>query len=170
MKPFLLFTSILLFFAASPQNKKAKTYLSGTFGWERSSERQTGYSAKASLLLDIEHTAYVGAGVGISKRDELGGYVFPVFLNINLMPPVGKLIPVVLFQPGYGIYNKTIRIGQSYAKYSGGFCFYGGGGVGLRMRQSILQIMGGYFRYNFGAYDISSTIDGLGIALTILSY
>jgi hypothetical protein len=53
----------------------------------------------------------------------------------------------------------------------GGFTFYGGGGIGIKMSdRSRLNFIAGYSAYRFRIDKIRSTLEGIGFRVTAIGF
>jgi hypothetical protein len=125
-------------------------------------------SARLSGGVNLKNLALVGIGVGVTKFKEFKKVYVPVFGTITVADFTKRVSPLVVLEPGYGIYNEKIRVGNSTLTREGGFTFFGGGGVAIAASSKAnLSFSVGYAYYGFNTAGINSSVKGVGFQFTV---
>lgn len=158
---FLLLTPIL--------SSAQKSYYSidAAVDWPKNVE--LGYGIRLHGGAVIEDNVFLGVGAGVTKLDEVKGVYVPLFFNISFAYNAkNKLFPILVLQPGYGIYKHTTTILNQDITTNGGFTFYGGAGFGYSGEETKTHITFGYSRYGFKTGKAGSYMDGMALRLSFM--
>lgn len=161
--------SCLLIFLSVFQTSRAqqKNYFSIAFGkdWPNNHHVIGGYfTGNRKIAPD---GLYAGVGTAFLKFDNTPDFFFPVFANISYfgIQPAKKVFPVMLFQPGYGIYHHE----EAGIVTKGGLTFHSSIGIGypfLFHRRGYATF--GYTHYTFITGDVKTFRNSVGGRLAIL--
>ncbi|MGE5519104.1 MAG: hypothetical protein ACM3VS_04180 [Candidatus Dadabacteria bacterium] len=117
---------------------------------------------------EVSPDVYLGAGIGISEFQHDDNLYVPLYANFIFLPSTRRsnVKLLVNLSPGYGIYNRSYRIGQLAYKTTGGFYFFGGIGVmGMGRVKPFMAI--GYARYGFNDHGASYGSDAVALRMGI---
>jgi hypothetical protein len=125
MKTTLLIVSIVVSSVMYGQKGFSTASLTTTFG----SDLGSGFGADISGNGKIAAPLYLGFGVGVTKFSDLNDPYFPFTARITFIPAKNfrNTIPLILVEPGYGLYSSKGRTSSDY-NTNGGFTFFGGVG------------------------------------------
>ena len=142
-------------------------FLSGTF----QADLPNNFDPVASIRLSgggkLNNLALVGIGVGITKFKEYKKLYVPVFGTLTVADFTKRISPLIVLEPGYGIYKEGIRGGNRRTVREGGFTFFGGGGVAIAATSKAnLSFSVGYAHYGFKIDQYSYAAKGVGIRFT----
>ena len=166
MKYILLLT--LLLSSAIAFSQRSNGFLSGTFQVDAPEHYKPIASARLSGGVNLKNLALIGIGVGITKFKEFKKVYVPVFGTITVADFSKRVSPLVVLEPGYGIYNEKVRIGTRTVKREGGFTFFGGGGVAIAATSKAnLSFSVGYAHYYFNTGGVNSSVRGPGFRFTV---
>ena len=165
---YILLLAILYSSAAIAQKKYSKGFLSGTFQVDAPEHYKPIISGRLSGGVKLNNIALLGIGIGVTKFKEFKKIYVPVFGTITVADFSKKLSPLVVFEPGYGIYNEKLKIGNRSVTREGGFTFFGGGGVAVAATSKAnLSFSVGYSLYSFNTAGINSSVKGVGFRFTV---
>ena len=165
---YILVLFIFLSSSAAAQKRMSNTFISGTFQVDAPEHYKPVVSGRLSGGANLKNFALVGIGVGIAKIKELPKLYIPVFGTITIADFSKHISPLVVAEPGYGIYNEKVRLGNRTITREGGFTFFGGGGVAVAATSKAnLSFSIGYSVYTFNTAGISSTVKGVGFRFTV---
>lgn len=161
---FLFFLLLLPFLGIS---QKKEGYFALTVGANFKANTDPAFGAYLSGNGQIGPGFFIGAEIGVVKLPDLDGVYLPLLSRFTLIPRKDpkKLSPMILLQPGYGIYEKTV----SNIKTEGGFCFYGGAGVafpGQGKGRGYLTV--GYSLFGLNVNDVGANLEMIGIRAGIM--
>lgn len=157
----LLFGMLFLPCICFAQKKnQSKGFFAAGFGGELSSDYKGG-SLRIMGGINSNDIAFFGAYAGVTRFSGTNT-IIPVGVSVILAPLKGKVTPVAIIQPGYGIYKEGKVI-----ETTGGFNLYAGGGIGFRNSNSLIQLTAGYSQFTFTTANLNSYIKCLGIRATI---
>jgi hypothetical protein len=93
----------------------------------------------------------------------------PVFANIAYnFNATNKIFPMLLLQPGYGIYSRTTKVGITDIIEKGGFTWFAGGGIGISSSSRIKTMIHiGYAGYTFKTNNQKNTADGFAVKVGV---
>ena len=166
MKYILLFA--LLFSSAIAFSQKANSFLSGTFQVDAPEHYKPIANARLSGGVNLKNLALIGIGVGITKFKEFKKVYVPVFGTITVADFTKRVSPLVVLEPGYGIYSEKVRVGTRTVTREGGFTFFGGGGVAIAATSKAnLSFSVGYAHYSFNTGGVNSSVRGPGFRFTV---
>ena len=148
-------------------------YLQAHFGFDLPKNVNFVYGAKLDGGVSINNTAFLGAGAGITKFDQVNGIYIPLYANFSfaLKNPYSKFFPFLVLHPGYGIYNEDNKIfASNRLQSSGGFTYYAGVGVGISTQIKVKTCVTlGYSRYNFNSSSGNNfNFNGPSLRITVL--
>ena len=147
------YTLVLLFFlssAATAQRRMTNAFVSGTFQVDAPEHYKPVVGGRLSGGANLKNFALVGIGLGVTRIKEYKKLYVPVFGTITIADFSKKVSPLVVAEPGYGIYNEKVRIGNNTVEREGGFTFFGGGGVAVAATsKGNLSFSVGYSVYSF---------------------
>jgi hypothetical protein len=167
MKYIVLF-ALLFSSAAIAQKRPSNGFLSGTFQVDAPEHYKPVVGARLSGGVNLKNLALVGIGVGITKFKEFKKVYVPIFGTITVADFSKHVSPLVVLEPGYGIYNEKFRAGNRTITRKGGFTFFGGGGVAVAAnRKANLSFSVGYSIYSFNTAGINSSVKGIGFRFTV---
>ncbi len=147
--------------------QKRDGFLSGTFQVDAPEHYDPIVSARLSGGGKLSNMALLGIGVGVTKIKEYKKLYVPVFGTITVADFTKKLSPLVVLEPGYGIYKENIRSGNRRTTREGGFTFFGGAGVAIAASSKAnLSFSVGYAHYGFSIDDYNYAIKGVGVRFT----
>jgi hypothetical protein len=159
---------VLLFAITTMAQRRSRGFLSGTFQVDAPEYYKPVISARLSGGINLKNLALVGIGVGVTKFKEFKKVYVPVFGTITVADFTKRVSPLVVLEPGYGIYNEKIRVGNSTLTREGGFTFFGGGGVAIAASSKAnLSFSVGYAYYGFNTAGINSSVKGVGFQFTV---
>jgi hypothetical protein len=162
---YILVLVIFLSSAATAQRRMSNAFISGTFQVDAPEHYKPIVSGRLSGGANLKNFALVGIGIGITKIKEFRKLYVPVFGTITIADFTKKVSPLVVAEPGYGIYNEKLRSGLTR---EGGFTFFGGGGVAIAATSKAnLSFSVGYSVYTFNTGGITNTVKGVGFRFTV---
>lgn len=165
MKHSLLFVLLLSALASSAQKRDG--FLSGTFQADLPNNLDPAASVRLSGGGKLNNMALLGIGVGITKFKEYKKLYVPVFGTITVADFKKRISPMLVLEPGYGIYKETIRGGNRRTVREGGFTFFGGGGVAIAASpKANLSFSIGYAHYGFSIDNYNYAVKGVGVRFT----
>jgi hypothetical protein len=113
------------------------------------------YGAKLDGGVSINNTFFIGGGAGITKIDQIEGIYIPLYANFSVaIQPYSKFFPILILQPGYGIYKEDTKLlnTSTIQSSTGGFTYFAGIGVGISTQIKVKSCVSiGYSQYNFKA-------------------
>jgi hypothetical protein len=158
---------VLLFLSTTviAQRRATNAFFSGTFQVDAPEHYKPVVSGRLSGGANLNNFALLGVGVGITKFKEFKKLYVPVFGTITIADFKKHVSPLVVVEPGYGIYNEKLRSGVTR---EGGFTFFGGGGVAVAATSKAnLSFSVGYSVYSFNTGGVNSTVKGVGFRFTV---
>lgn len=162
-----ILVAVVLFSSVS-HAQRSRGFLSGTFQVDAPEHYKPVVSARLSGGANLRNLALIGIGVGVTKFKEFKKVYVPVFGTITVADFTKRVSPLVVLEPGYGIYNEKLRIGTRNVTREGGFTFFGGGGVAIAATSKAnLSLSVGYAHYNFNIDGVSSSVRGPGFRFTV---
>jgi hypothetical protein len=165
---YILVLLIFLSSAATAQRRMTNAFVSGTFQVDAPEHYKPVVGGRLSAGANLKNFALVGIGVGVTKIKEFRKLYVPVFGTITIADFSKKVSPLVVAEPGYGIYNEKVRIGNRTVEREGGFTFFGGGGVAVAATSKAnLSFSVGYSVYTFNTGGIASSVKGVGFRFTV---
>lgn len=166
MKYILIFS--LFIFQVCFAQRSSRSFISGTVQVDAPEHYKPVVSARLSGGVNLKNLALVGFGIGITKFKEFSKLYVPVFGTVTIADFSKRVSPLVVLEPGYGIYNEKIRLGNRTVTREGGFTFFGGGGVALAASSKAnLSFSVGYAHYGFTTAGITSSVKGVGFRFTV---
>jgi hypothetical protein len=160
----------LIFTLASSAQKKNKGYSSAAINLNIGNNTQS-FGASFGANVELSKGAFFGLEAGVLKFQDLDGIYLPMLGKFTIAPNIdkNKLSPLLVLQPGYGIYQHTYSAGSVQITTRGGFDFYGGVGVvfpGKGKGHGFLTV--GYSLFGFTTEDVKSNLEMVGIKTGIM--
>jgi opacity protein-like surface antigen len=163
---YILFFSLL--FSSASYAQRSRGFLSGTFQVDAPEHYKAVVSARLSGGVNVSNLALIGIGVGVTKFNEFKKVYVPVFGTITVADFTKRISPLVVLEPGYGIYNEKVRVGTRTVTREGGFTFFGGGGVAIAASSKAnISLSVGYAHYGFETGGVNSSVRGPGFRFTV---
>jgi hypothetical protein len=169
MNKFLLVTLLLIPFLAIGQKQK------GYFGFAPGI--YVYKNAEPGLGLHLSGNAQMGAGVylggqiGVVKFKGMDGVYIPLQAKLTgiFNKDESKASPMITVEPGYGVYNKSQRVGGTTFTTQGGFTIYSGVGIALPSKGKGWGFFTlGYSAFQFTTNEVSDFVETLGIRAGIM--
>lgn len=165
---YILLLFIFVSLTATAQRRASNAFFSGTFQVDAPEHYKPIISGRLSGGANLQNFALIGIGVGVTKIKEMGKLYVPVFGTITIADFSKKVSPLVVAEPGYGIYNEKVRLGTRTVTREGGFTFFGGGGAAIAANSKAnISFSIGYSVYSFNTAGINSSIKGIGFRFTV---
>jgi hypothetical protein len=164
----IVWLSVLLSTSTFAQRGLSRGFVSGTLQIDAPENYKAIVSARLSGGAKLSNLALIGIGVGVTKFKEFSKVYVPVFGTIAIADFTKRISPLVVLEPGYGIYNEKLHWGNRVVTREGGFTFFGGGGVAIAAtRKANISFSVGYAHYSFTTAGITSSVKGPGFRFTI---
>jgi hypothetical protein len=108
---------------------------------------------------------YAGMELRVVTFQDMDGVYIPILAKFTIIPNqnLKKVSPIAVFEPGYGLYNKT-RVGPYSPAVRGGINFFGGAGLTFPETgrgRSFLMI--GYSLFGFKMDDVTANVETFGV-------
>ena len=104
------------------------SFITGQVGFDSPKNIDLALSARFAGGARIEKDVFLGVGAGVTKFSDNSSLYFPIFGHISFSyNSTAKIFPIIVLQPGYGLYNKTIRVGNEDIQTKGGLTYFAGG-------------------------------------------
>jgi hypothetical protein len=164
----IILLGILLIPAAlSAQQKQHKGFVSlePSIHFYKKAEPAFGFQLSGNGQLGSG--LYAGVEVGVVRLAKDSGIYIPFQAKFSVIPIRNKYSPMVLIEPGYGVYKS--KASSSAEGTAGGFTFFGGVGLafpGKDKSRGFLAV--GYSRFGFETGSTHTSIEGVGIKLALM--
>jgi hypothetical protein len=163
---YILILTVLI--SSSVFSQKSRGFVSGTFQVDAPEHYEPIISARLSGGAKLNNLVLLGIGVGVTKFKEFKKVYVPVFGTITVADFTKRISPLVVLEPGYGIYDEKVRLGNRTVTREGGFTFFGGGGIAIAATpKANLSFSVGYAYYGFNTAGVHSSIKGPGFRFTV---
>jgi hypothetical protein len=118
----------------------------------------------------IVKSFYAGLDFGLVKFQEYKGVYAQVLAKLSMMPNnnLGKLSPIMMVEPGIGVYHKTMAEGMSDGELRPNF--FGGGGVAFptMKRGRRFFIVAGYSLFGFKIDQVKTNMHTVGVLTGVM--
>lgn len=161
---------MLLFPIIGLAQKKSKGYLSITSSLHFKSQTDPGFGGLVSGNLQVSKEFFAGVQLGALKLPYTDGVYVPLQAKFTIAPSFhsNKVSPVMLIEPGYGIYNKTYHYYAGSYTEEGGFTFFAGAGILLPVSaRGGLMLAAGYSSFGFKAGNEKTNLEMIGARLGV---
>ena len=159
----LLFTSLLFPVICFSQLKGNNTFSAGPENLTNGDGLAFGAHLSGNAI--ISKGAFLGVEIGYIKLPKMNGIYTPLSLKLATIinDDESKTKPMIMFQPGYGLYSDRDNKTQSERR-KGGTTLYTGLGVAFAASGNKRgYIMAGYSNYGFETNSIRSRVQSIGI-------
>ena len=162
---------ILILFPCLCFGQSRKGYLSIELGTYFARNTDPAIGVHLSGNAEITPSLFLGLEAGVIKFPNLKNLYAPILARFTMMPQTSraKATPLILVEPGYGIYRHVRKIGNLRVETEGGFDFFGGiGAVFNGKGKGRLFLAIGYSSFGFSTNDIRSNLEMVGLRLGVM--
>lgn len=155
MKLRLCFLLLLPLAALSQKNDKG--YFSITALTAFKANADPAFGASLSGNVELAKAFFIGGQIGLVKFPLHDGVYVPLQAKFTVAPQLDskKIGLLVLLEPGYGVYNKTLHAGSNTITQQGSFTFFGGlGGTFPGKGKGRAFLAAGYSLFGFKTNDV----------------
>lgn len=167
--------SVLIFVLTTLLYKSGQSQKQGYFSFGLGANFAQVYDPVIGVHLsgngEIGKGFFAGIEIGAVKFQEFEGVYLPLQLKFTVAPKINtdKVSPLIVLAPGYGVYNKAVRVGSINITNQGGMVFYGGLGLafpGKGKSRGYLTL--GYSMFGFTTNEIKSYAEMIGLRAGVM--
>lgn len=153
--------------------QKGKGYASASFNLDFPKNTEPAIGLTLSGNAAVGKGGYVGASIGLIMFKNNDGPYIPFCLRFTGIPNTNEkqFSPLVIFEPGYGIYSNSQKVGNITINSGGGFTFIGLVGISFpKVKKARPYLAAGYGNYGFTINTISDQIETFAVRAGIMFF